>query len=156
MTFQGHAQQLFMPDLPSDRNLTLSCYVKTDKVTATSSGGGAGMYFNFYKKDGTHLSQPVQPNKVTGTNDWQRISFSTTAPAAPMRYAFTSACGMPPEPPGSIVCSWKPGESMSDCNLLEDSSFNATDIWKTGNNFTSQDAYTGNGSVKITGGAKHE
>lgn len=81
MTFQGHAQQLFMPDLPSDRNLTLSCYVKTDKVTATSSGGGAGMYFNFYKKDGTHLSQPVQPNKVTGTNDWQRISFSTTAPA---------------------------------------------------------------------------
>ena len=63
MTFQGHAQQLFMPDLPSDRNLTLSCYVKTDKVTATSSGGGAGMYFNFYKKDGTHLSQPVQPNK---------------------------------------------------------------------------------------------
>ncbi|MFR1478813.1 MAG: hypothetical protein ACLSB9_25490 [Hydrogeniiclostridium mannosilyticum] len=41
MTFQGHAQQLFMPDLPSDRNLTLSCYVKTDKVTATSSGGGA-------------------------------------------------------------------------------------------------------------------
>ena len=153
MTFQGHAQQLFMPDLPSDRNLTLSCYVKTDKVTATSSGGGAGMYFNFYKKDGTHLSQPVQPNKVTGTNDWQRISFSTTAPAGTYEvrvyFGLRDATGT-----AWFDCmQLETGESMSDCNLLEDSSFNATDIWKTGNNFTSQDAYTGNGSVKITGGA---
>ncbi|MFR1478814.1 MAG: hypothetical protein ACLSB9_25495 [Hydrogeniiclostridium mannosilyticum] len=71
------------------------------------------MYFNFYKKDGTHLSQPVQPNKVTGTNDWQRISFSTTAPAGTYEVRVYFGLRMPPEPPGLIVMA-ETGESMSD------------------------------------------
>ncbi len=152
MTFQGHAQQLFMPDLPSDRNLTLSCYVKTDKVTATSSGGGAGMYFNFYKKDGTFISQTTQPNRATGTNDWQRISFSTTAPAG--TYEVRVYFGLR-DATGTVwfdCMQLETGESMSDCNLLEDSSFNATDIWKA-KNFNSKDSYTGNGNIRVTGEA---
>jgi len=149
----AYRQIISSPDF-AGKSITLSAYVKTDSVSPTDSAksSGAGFFVSFYDSDEAWISDVYCDNAITGTNDWQRISETFSAPentaSVKVGFALLSSTGEAWFDCAQVECS----DCMNTLNLLENSSFTESGSW-TGDYFTSSDVVSGQGYMRINGSA---
>ena len=149
----AYRQIISSPDF-AGKSITLSAYVKTSGVSPTDSAksSGAGFFVSFYDSDGAWISDVYCDNAITGTNDWQRISETFSAPentaSVKVGFALLSSTGEAWFDCAQVECS----DCMNTLNLLENSSFTESGSW-TGDYFTSSDVVSGQGYMRINGSA---
>ena len=113
----------------ANKDYTFSTYVKTDNVTATGTNG-AGMYVKFYDASNNEIANSAQhSDAVKGTNGWQRINFTFTAPEGAVKarvfLAIMSATGT-----AYFDCAQlEVGKTVNDYNMLRNSSFDSAKNW---------------------------
>ncbi|NLJ31216.1 MAG: RHS repeat protein [Clostridiales bacterium] len=149
-SYNGYAQIIAASALKG-QSYTASAYIKTSGVTGSSSGSGALIMADYYSGD-TYLSGSVKSTPVTGSQKWQRVSFTdqmpTNADSMRIRCYLLNCTGT-----AWFDClQLEAGSTMSNCNLLEDSDLKRGDIWGSGG-FESNDVKPGSGTVTIHGTA---
>ena len=133
----------------SGRDITFSAYVKTDSISQIYSGGmiGAGLRINCYDSSNNILATNSSIG-IVGTEDWQRLSVSCSAPAnttkvnvyCMLRYASGTAW---------FDClQLEEGNSASDFNALQDSDFSGSENW---NSSDSQHVVFYSGNATLSG-----
>ena len=131
---------------------TLSAYIKTDNLTPDRDPYGACLSIAFYSS--ADLNQSLISygfsEGILGTNDWQRIKMTATAPSnaevACLQYGTMEASGV-----AWFDClQLEVGNTMNDYNMLENSSFSDTSSW-TAQNLATGDGINADGHYVMTG-----
>ena len=131
---------------------TLSAYIKTDNLTPDRDPYGACLSIAFYSS--ADLNQSLISygfsEGILGTNDWQRIKMTATAPSnaevACLQYSTMEASGV-----AWFDClQLEVGNTMNDYNMLENSSFSDTSSW-TAQNLATGDGINADGHYVMTG-----
>ena len=132
------------------QSYTFSAYMRTSDVAASDTNG-AGLYATFY--NGSTALSTVRAAGVTGTNEWQRVKLTFTAPSGAT--SVRVYCGLM----SASGTAWfdcmqlESGRTMNGYNMIESSSFERLGSW-TGKGMASGDGTnTANGWFRLTGGA---
>ena len=126
-------------DVAPGQTYTFSAYVKTDNVRIAPGNYGAmlNVFFLSDRDSSNHVSAHTSEYLV-GTQDWQRIKVTATAPENAT--AVRVCCGLW----GATGTAWfdcmqlEVGRTMNDYNMLTNSSFSGTSGW-TGQNLATGD-----------------
>ena len=128
---------------------TFSAYVKTDSIVPYVPGEGAVLTIMF--STSSNSTTYYNSEFIEGTNDWQRIKVTATAPEnATTLKVF---CGTENAVSGKAwfdCLQLEVGNTMNDYNMLENSSFSGTSGW-TNQNQAAGDGITADGHYVMTG-----
>ncbi len=134
------------------KTYTFSAYIKTDNLTSLYDPYGACLSIAFYSSTDFNMSASLYglSEGILGTNDWQRIKVTATAPSnaevACLQYGIMESSGV-----AWFDClQLEVGNTMNDYNMLENSSFSGTSGW-TGQNLATGDGINAEGHYVLTG-----
>lgn len=148
-TTPGKAGWYQWANITGGQGYTFSAYVKTNGVAATT-GNGATLYLLAYDGEGTLLERKECEIKLTGNNDWQRLSLAYTAPEEATSLQLAAGLWNANGTAWFDCFQFESGVSPNAYNVLENSDFSTNTKW-TGRHTESNDGIVSSGMVKLVG-----
>ena len=130
------------------KTYTFSAYVKTKDVIK-SGNNGATLYAVAYGSNSADLGTFECDTRLTGDNDWRRISMTVTAPKEAVRVVFYGGLRYVNGTAWFDCFQVEENDTVSPYNLIQNSDMSASGTWES-SNLSTGDGVTG-GAIRITG-----